>query len=298
MTESTSGATHILLTIDVEDWFQVENLKGAMPFSSWPSQELRVERNVHTLLDSIDSASSCNDGVGPSEKTRATFFVLGWIAERLPHVVREIHARGHEIASHGFRHDLCNTLTSSDLRNDLSDSKKLLEDITGSAVFGYRAPSFSISEETLKIVEDCGYMYDSSFNSLSLNKRYGQIDLSKFTKKGIAARVSGCFYEVPISNLGIGKRVIPWGGGGYFRLIPLPVFTFGVELILKRENAYVFYIHPWEIDPGQPRVTEVSALHRFRHYHNLDKNSSRFRTFLKKIPSTALVSCKEYLGIE
>ena len=147
---SKSPTTHqepphsILLTIDVEDWFQVENFKACIPFSSWSSCQLRVEKNTHALLDLFDSLSEKS-----ASRIQCTFFVLGWIAERLPHLVRERHARGHEVASHGFYHELCSLTTDQELQRDLVDSKNLIEDIIGAPVTGYRAPSFSVSEDTL-----------------------------------------------------------------------------------------------------------------------------------------------------
>ena len=146
---------HILLTIDVEDWFQVENLKSAISFESWPTRELRVERNTHKLLDLFDSIDlqPATGNLRTKNSLKATFFVLGWLAERLPHLIREIHARGHEVASHGYGHELCTQCTMDGLKQDLVRSKKLLEDIIGERVYGYRAPSFSVSDEILRVIE-------------------------------------------------------------------------------------------------------------------------------------------------
>ena len=152
----------ILLTIDVEDWFQVENFRHWIPFDSWPSKELRVEKNTHRLLDLFDSFNGQQaTGSGQNENLHATFFVLGWLAERLPNLIMEISKRGHEVASHGYNHNLCYKESYGDLKKGLTDSKKLLEDITGQPIFGYRAPNFSIDDNTLKLVRDCGYLYDS-----------------------------------------------------------------------------------------------------------------------------------------
>ena len=259
----------ILLTFDVEDWFQVQNFMQCIPFSSWPRCELRVEKNTHLILDLLDNVQIARKEEAPLTKNsslstnnsalstrnsafithnsalvthnslNATFFVLGWIAERLPHLVREIQARGHEVGSHGYFHRLCREEPVSALKRDLMDSKKLLEDITGTPVYGYRAPSFSINDDVLNLIEDCGYSYDSSFNSFALNKRYGEVNFARNGKKGIASQMSNTFYELPISNLRLGKHVLPWGGGGYFRLIPLPLFKLGVQWILEKEKAYL-----------------------------------------------------------
>ena len=228
----------ILITIDVEDWFQVENFKQYIPFATWPQKELRVEKNVHRLLDLFDSCNqqpetrnmkpgyelSANSYEESLKKNiKATFFILGWLAKRLPNLVREIQGRGHEVASHGFYHNLCTEESNHRLKQDLTDSKKLLEDIISAPVAGFRAPSFSISNDTLKIIEECDYLYDSSFNSFAMHGRYGKLLLNSYKKKGISYQVSNNFFELPISNLDLGKKdfVLPWGGGAYFRIIPL-----------------------------------------------------------------------------
>jgi polysaccharide deacetylase family protein (PEP-CTERM system associated) len=292
----------ILLTFDVEDWFQVENFKQCFSFSSWPGCELRVEKNVHRILDLLDSVklnnptnSSCP--MNHKNSPKATFFVLGWLAERLPHLVREIQARGHEVASHGFCHELCREQSRMDLKNDLEKSKKLLEDITGTPIYGYRAPSFSVDHEILRIIEDSGYFYDSSFNSFRLNRRYGQVELgaNNGSNNGISIQISDTFFELPISNLKIGKYVLPWGGGGYFRLIPLSLFRQGVEKILKRHGTYLFYLHPWEVDSDQPKVAEIKFSYKFRHYINLNKTLNKLSYFLEELRDCRFQTCHEYL---
>jgi polysaccharide deacetylase family protein (PEP-CTERM system associated) len=238
--------------------------------------------------------------------------VLGWLAERLPHLVREIHEREHEVASHGYCHELCGECTIRNLRKDLTDSKKLLEDIIGNQIYGYRAPSFSINDGILKAIEDCGYLYDSSFNSFAMHGRYGSLSLNANGKRGIAYQVSDSFFELPISNLSLrhpfsyvlsaisseqnrGSFVLPWGGGGYFRLIPFPIFRLGVHRILKMEQAYLFYIHPWEIDSAQPRVNEVPRLLRFRHYANLNQTQFKLTKFLETFNNCRFLTCYQYL---
>lgn len=346
----------ILLTFDVEDWFQVENLRECFPYSSWPSCELRVERNTYRLLDLLDSMelkhtededkniSSSSEspdlypptsdlqpptnGLKPQAKRsssetalqpqtpKATFFVLGWIAERLPNLVREIHARGHEVASHGYGHRLCSECSLEDLRSDLLDSKKLLEDILGNAVFGYRAPNFSVNDDILRLIEECGYRYDSSYNSFAMNKRYGKLTLNNNHKTGIAYKIpSGkaafdkigkrfYFFELPISNLifnleslilNLEFLTLPWGGGGYFRLIPSFLFKLGVRSILKRNNGYIFYMHPWEVDPQQPRAEGVSRFSRFRHYVNLAKAAEKLKRLMTEFAECRFLACRQYL---
>lgn len=289
----------ILLTIDVEDWFQVENFKSWIPFSSWTDYKLRVEKNTHTLLNLFDTCSSRHNSI------QTTFFILGWIAEKLPRLVREIQSRGHEVASHGYYHNRCDQQIFSDLKKDLEDSKKLLEDIIGSPVAGYRAPSFAVNNDILKLIEDCGYLYDSSYNSFSLHDRYGSLDLSKSIKKEAAYQVSENFYEIPVSNLKLKTQnsksktqnlELPWSGGGYFRLIPLPLFTAGVNTILNQNNAYIFYMHPWEIDPDQPKVDNAPAFFKFRHYLNLKSTQKKLFKFIKRFKKNNFLSCRQYIA--
>jgi polysaccharide deacetylase family protein (PEP-CTERM system associated) len=313
----------ILLTFDVEDWFQVENFKQYIPFSSWSSYELRVEKNTYRILDLLDevnvprsypisealnfeSPASPTSDLGPlsSGSVKATFFVLGWIAERLPHLVKEIHDRGHEVASHGYAHELCYRQCFRELEEDLQKSKKLLEDIVGARIYGYRAPSFSINNDSLKIIEDSGYLYDSSYNSFGLHSRYGKISLNGNERNGIAHKVSDSFYELPISNLRLLNRqspiknqqlVIPWGGGGYLRLIPFPIFIWGIQSILKRGRAYLLYMHPWEIDPDQPRVHDAPRFYKFRHYVNLNKTHSKLTELFTSLSHCSFLTCYQYL---
>jgi polysaccharide deacetylase family protein (PEP-CTERM system associated) len=289
---------HILLTIDVEDWFQVENFKPWIPFASWDSRELRVEKNTHKLLDLFDSLKVVGpiNPINPSNP-KATFFILGWLAERLPHLVREIRARGHEVASHGYGHELCSGQSCRDLEKDLCDSRKLLEDIIGDRVYGYRAPSFSISDDVLSMIAEAGYLYDSSYNSFTAHGRYGKISTNGSRKKGIAHVLSENFYELPVSNLRLGKKVLPWGGGAYFRLVPAAFFRSGVRRILDQQGAYLFYCHPWELDPDQPRVEEASANFKFRHYSNLAKTRRRLERLIERFAGCRFTTCADYLGL-
>ncbi|MBT8349731.1 MAG: DUF3473 domain-containing protein [Deltaproteobacteria bacterium] len=289
----------ILITVDVEDWFQVENFKPYIPFSTWPQKELRVEKNVHRLLnlfDTFNEQRTTNDG-HKKKSMKATFFVLGWLAKRIPHLINEIHDRGHEVASHGFSHNLCAEQSSHSLKQDLLDSKKLLEDTIGYSVNGFRAPSFSINNDILKVIENCGYLYDSSFNSFAIHGRYGKLLLNCNSRRGISYQVSNSFFELPVSNVSIGKDfVLPWAGGAYFRLIPFPIFKCGVSNILNKKNAYLFYMHPWEIDPDQPRVNKASSTCKFRHYINLDKTFSKLYRFIEQFSHCRFITCQQYLN--
>lgn len=308
----------ILLTIDVEDWFQVENFKPWIPFSSWSTRKLRVEKNTHRLLDLFDSIkANCPNNqqseiypvksssylTGDRSPINTTFFILGWIAERLPNLVREIHTRGHEVASHGYDHILCPECSLEDLKTDLINSKKLLEDIISDRVYGYRAPSFAINNDILKTIQECGYLYDSSYNSFALHDRYGQMDFSQNEKNGIAIQISKkqnpkskILYELPISNLKLGRHVFPFGGGGYFRLIPFPIFKRGVKFILTKENDCLFYLHPWEIDHEQPKVSEASRFYKFRHYTNLNKTHAKLLRLIESFHQHQFITCYQYIS--
>ena len=277
----------ILLTFDVEDWFQVENFKEYIPFDSWESHKLRVEKNTHTILDLLDSFAF---------KPKATFFVLGWIAQRLPNLVKEINNRGHEVANHGNLHHLCTKQSSKEIFKDLKNGKEILEDIIGQKVYGYRAPSFAINNDILKIIEETGHVYDSSFNSFSMHGRYGTIDLAGKDKQGIATEISDNFFEIPISNLKIRQKILPLGGGGYFRLIPFPIFKLGMNQVIKKDKAFVFYSHPWEFDPEQPRVEQASKGFKFRHYINLNKTHKKLKALINSFKELEFKTCIDYIG--
>jgi len=290
----------ILLTFDVEDWFQVENLRPWIPFSSWDSYELRVERNTYLLLDLLDTINLKTNNDNPKNinesKPKATFFVLGWIVKHLPNLVREMDKRGHEVASHGFNHNLCYSQSYAELKKDLINSKKMIEDIIGKPVFGYRAPSFSISDSVLKTIQSCGYQYDSSFNTFDRHGRYGHIEISNYSVKGSIYKVNNDFFEVPLSNLSFHGKVIPWAGGGYFRLLPFFIFKEGVKYILRSEDTYIFYAHPWEFDPHQPIVKQATRINKFKHYMNLSKTAARLGSFLNYFSNCRFLTCHVHIN--
>ena len=303
---TATSAKYFLITIDVEDWFQVENFKPWIAFETWNQRELRVERNVHRLLDLFDSIKLPSGTTDPSDATNknnprtlsATFFVLCWIAEHLPHLVREIFARGHEVASHGCYHKLPSKMTFHALNIELTDSRKRLEDTLGNPVSGFRAPSFAIDDDILEAIAKTGYLYDSSYNSFSLHGRYGKISLNGQKQFGIARRVNDKFYELPISNLDFLGSVLPLGGGAYFRLFPFLFFKLGVKRILRKNNAYLFYIHPWEIDPEQPRVKKASWNHKLRHYTKLSKTYGRLDKLINTFKHCNFTTCNQYLDAQ
>lgn len=257
-----------VLTIDVEDWFQVENLKSRIPRASWDGRELRVERNTMRLLELMAES-----------RVRATYFVLGWVAERLPALVRTIAEAGHEVASHGYGHELVYELSPAQFRCDVQRSVDLLQAASGQPVWGYRAPSFSITDWALDVLQDLGLRYDSSSFPALAHDRYGT--LSGVPADATVHQVRPGFDEVPISCLTVAGQRLPWGGGGYFRLLPYPVFRWGIQKILGEGRPYVFYLHPWEIDAGQPRVSGLRRTHAVRHYLNLDRCENRFAALLR-----------------
>lgn len=280
----------VLLTFDVEDWFQVKNLSPWVSPLSWETRELRVEESTHRILDLLDALSE-----SPSGPIRATFFVLGWIAEQRPGLVHEIHCRGHEVASHGFGHNIYRPPEQESFSDELKVCKERLEQITGDRVLGYRAPNFSIHHQELEAVRSAGFLYDSSFNAIRRRKESTPAFVANAKRLGIASRLSEGFYELPISNLSLAGLNIPWGGGGYFRLFPLSLFLRGVRYILRRERTYIFYAHPWEFDPEQPRVYEARPLPRFRHYLNLKKTLPRCVRLIQGLSDARFLTCKQYI---
>lgn len=255
------------LSIDVEDWFHVENLRSVVPRDIWNRQELRIERNVELILAMM-----------AEHDVRGTWFVLGWVAERLPQLVVRIADAGHEIASHGYAHELVTSQSRAQFRNDIDRAKKLLEDIVGVQVIGYRAPCFSITDWSIDVLCEAGYKYDSSAFPTLGHDRYGRLANVDCSTAIIELRPG--FHEVCVSTLPIAGYGLPWAGGGYFRLFPYRIFRNGIRRILARGMPYVFYIHPWELDPGQPRARGLRRSHAFRHYHNLARVERRFERLL------------------
>ncbi|QKK06876.1 MAG: DUF3473 domain-containing protein [Planctomycetota bacterium] len=255
------------MSIDVEDWFQVENLKGVVARDTWDERELRVERNTDRMLELMaERGVTC------------TCFILGWVADKCPALIKRIADAGHEIASHGYGHDLIYSLSHEEFREDIRRAKALVEDLTGAQIRGYRAPSFSITDWAIDILQEEGFTYDSSAFPTVAHDRYGK--LSGMDAGEPIVEIRPGFKEVCVSTLQLGKKGVPWGGGGYFRLIPYPVFKRGVSKILRGGGPYVFYIHPWEIDPGQPRMTGLKKSHAFRHYNSLGRCEARFASLL------------------
>jgi polysaccharide deacetylase family protein (PEP-CTERM system associated) len=266
----------------VEDWFHVENLGSVIRRETWSERRLRVERNTDRLLELL---AHTDGGIS------STCFVLGWVAERCPDLVRRIALAGHEVASHGYGHELLDSLAPESFRADVERSKGLLEEITGVEVRGYRAPCFSITNWAIPILQEVGFSYDSSLYPSFAHDRYGRLPGINATDP--IAEVAPGFYEIPLPCITIGSRGIPWGGGGYFRAIPYAVFRRGVRRILRSGRPYVFYIHPWEIDPEQPRVAGLPSLCRFRHYVGLGRCEARFASLVADFSWTTVAQLLE-----
>jgi polysaccharide deacetylase family protein (PEP-CTERM system associated) len=355
-----------VLTIDVEDYFQVHAFSSVINPADWDNYESRVEGNTYRILEMLSNPDVSNNSYasnrssGPTKRTennvqivqssteanslersnvsngssnsiKATFFILGWIAERYPGLVRDIAAQGHEVASHGYRHELVSNQRPDEFRADVAKTKKILEDITGEEVIGYRASTYSITRKTLwalKILAEEGYGYDSSIFPVH-HDVYGFPDAPRFPFKvslngdvqtvrsfaaansferandsngsnnsnvpndsnlsngpyvsniSNASNVSNVFWEFPISTVHFFGQNLPVAGGGYFRLFPYWLVKRLLGHINRTEQRpFIFYLHPWEFDPGQPKIDNAPLKSKVRHYLNLDKVEGRFRTLL------------------
>jgi polysaccharide deacetylase family protein (PEP-CTERM system associated) len=255
------------LTVDVEDYFQVWALSPYIAREQWDDTPCRVERNVDLILQLLDDSSS-----------RATFFTLGWVAERYPGLVRCIADAGHEVASHGYGHRRADELTQSAFFADILLAKSILQDLLGTEVKGYRAPNFSIGADNpwaYDCIAEAGYAYSSSVYPIR-HDHYGVPDAPRFKHRSPTG-----VPEMPITTVRLMNRNWPAGGGGYFRLMPYAMSRWLINRVNEvDEQPAIFYLHPWELDPGQPRVLGVDAKTRFRHYLNLHQTERRLRQLL------------------
>ncbi len=256
------------MTVDVEDYFQVSAFEPVIDPAQWEAYPGRVEANTDRVLELFAAAG-----------VKGTFFTLGWIAERYPRLVGRIVAGGHELASHGYRHVRVHNQSPEQFRDDVSHTKALLEDLGGVAVTGYRAATYSIDRRNLwalDVLAECGYRYSSSIYPVE-HDLYGMPDAPRFCFQPRPG-----FTEVPISTVrGLGRN-FPCGGGGYFRLLPYAASRWAIRRVnrVEREQC-VFYFHPWEIDPDQPRPAGLTAKTRFRHYLNLGRMEDRLQKVLR-----------------
>jgi polysaccharide deacetylase family protein (PEP-CTERM system associated) len=260
------------LTCDVEEHFQVAAFEDTIPKSQWASQPSRVVENTHRVLDLF----ARNDAKG-------TFFVLGCIAERYPALVRRIVREGHELASHGYDHTRLYEFTPDRFRQDVLRTRGLLEDAGGVSIRGYRAPSYSIDARNLwahDVLEETGHVYSSSIYPIR-HDLYGMPDAPRFPFRPQGRNI----LEIPVTTVAVVGRNFPCGGGGYFRLLPYSLFRWALRRVNRVDRqAGLFYFHPWELDPGQPRVSGASLRSRFRHYTNLDTMERRVERLLKDFP--------------
>lgn len=257
------------LTVDVEDYFQVSAFEPHIHRSDWDSIPCRVERNMDRILDLF-----------AEEGVHATFFTLGWVAERYPHLIRRIVKEGHELASHGYEHIRVINQEPAAFQADVTRTKQLLEDLGGVEVRGYRAASYSIGEKNLwalDVLHEVGYRYSSSIYPIK-HDLYGMPSAPRFAFR---PKPDGIL-EIPVTTVMVGGRKLPCGGGGYFRLFPYRLSRWAIKRVNDQDRqACLFYFHPWEIDPDQPRQQGLPLKTRFRHYLNLGRTEGRLRQLLQ-----------------
>lgn len=258
------------MTVDVEDYFQVSALEPYIDKGQWDNLPHRVERNTQRILDLF-----------AAQGIHATFFTLGWVAERYPNLIKRIVAEGHELACHGYGHQRVTELTPDQFRADISKAKKILEDLGGKSVNGYRAPTYSIGAKNLWALDsllEAGFTYSSSIYPVK-HDLYGMPNASRFIYQPIEGQD---FKEIPITTLKLGNKNWPCGGGGFFRFYPYAVSKWALQQVNNKEQqAGLFYFHPWEIDPEQPKQQGLNFKARTRHYLNLDKMESRIKRLLQ-----------------
>ena len=254
------------LSVDVEDWFQVGAFETVIDRNDWDSLECRVERNTDAVMALFDEAA-----------IKATFFTLGWVAQRYPALIRRIADAGHEIGSHGYGHERVFTLTPDQFAANIERTRKLLEDASGQKVTGYRAPSFSIDQRTPwahEILADQGYLYSSSVAPVK-HDHYGWAEAPRFAFRPVEG---SDFLEIPVTTAELGSKRLAAGGGGFFRLLPYAFSKWAIRQVNERDNRpAVIYFHPWEIDPEQPRVTNAPIKSKLRHYTKLDVMADKLR---------------------
>ncbi|MEZ5651312.1 MAG: DUF3473 domain-containing protein [Burkholderiaceae bacterium] len=254
-------------TIDVEEWFQVSAFEHRIGRDRWDGLDSRLAGVIHQILALLEARG-----------VKATFFTLGWIAERHGRLVRAIADAGHEIASHGYDHRRIATFTPQTLHDDVARTRRLLQDCSGQPVIGYRAPSFSVTRDTLwvyRVLAETGHRYSSSIFPIS-HDHYGIPDAPRFAHRREAGVV-----EIPPTAVRIAERNLPAAGGGYFRLLPYPLSRAAIRRVHARDHeSTVFYFHPWEIDPTQPRMSDIPMRTRFRHYVNLSRMLGRLDRLL------------------
>ena len=275
-TEPTTGTRNasgtkprFLATFDIEDWFHAENVRASLPTADPDALEARIEPNVHDLLDILAEAGA-----------RSTMFVLGWVAERYPAIVRRIVDEGHELASHTHLHRNLNQLPRDEVVRELGQAKDALEQVGGVAVRGVRAPNFSVSDQVLDVLAESGYRYDSSYFGFAQHDRYGRISTEIDADEPVVEVRPGLL-EIQMTRVPVGPLSVPWAGGAYFRLIPYPAFRRGVSRQLRTTSWFTFYLHPWELDTEESAPPGMSRSLRFRAY----TGRARVRRDLRRLVS-------------
>ena len=258
------------LSVDVEDWFQVGAFEDVIERDQWGALDDRVDRNVRTILDLFDQA-----------EVKGTFFTLGWVAQRHGALLREIADRGHEIASHGWDHQRVFRMDAASFATDIARTRQVLEDASGTRVVGYRAPSFSIDARTPwahEVLAEAGYLYSSSVAPVA-HDHYGWREAPRFAFKPIE---SSSFVELPVTTAMFRGKRLAAGGGGFFRVLPYAFSRWAIRQVNRTDaRPAIFYFHPWEIDPGQPRVAGAPLRSRLRHYTNLDKMAGKLEQLVR-----------------
>jgi polysaccharide deacetylase family protein (PEP-CTERM system associated) len=273
-----------LASFDIEDWFHAENVRGSLPTHDWDQLEPRLEPNVHELLDILAAAQA-----------RSTFFVLGWVADRYPTIVRRIVDEGHEVASHTHLHRNLNQLPPDEIREELRRSKERLEQVAGSEVRGVRAPNFSVSDVVLDLIAEAGYRYDSSYFGFKQHDRYGTISASIPPGEPVTEVRPGLL-EIQMTRVRIATAQVPWAGGAYFRLIPYPVFRWGVAKHLRSNPWFTFYFHPWELDPDEVPPSGMPRSLRFRAYTGRRRTRRDLRRLITTFGSSRIDEALRDLG--
>ncbi len=258
------------LTFDVEDYFQVEAFKDFIRYEEWPTYQCRVVENTQRIVEILDE-----------RHVKATFFILGWIAERFPSMVTQLASEGHEIATHGYAHQMVYKQTPAFFEDDLAKSVAVLEQLSGKPVLGYRAPTYSIVEESFwafDILIKHHLQYDTSIFPIT-HDRYGVPDSERFPHY-IQRPDGNRILEFPLSTIRIGKWNFPVAGGGYLRLLPYWMLKRGIQSLNTHQQPCIMYLHPWELDPEQPRIANIPLKTRFRHYVNLHTTSTKLRRLI------------------
>ncbi len=252
------------LSVDVEDWFQVGAFETVIERADWDGLTMRVERNVAEILELFAKANA-----------KGTFFTLGWVAERYPALIRSIADQGHEIASHGYDHERVFNFTREQFAADIAKAQAILEDTSGQAIKGYRAPSFSIDQRTpwaFDVLAEAGYAYSSSVAPVT-HDHYGWPQAPRFAFKPVSG---SDLIEIPVTTAMVGGRRVAAGGGGFFRVLPYAFSRWAIRQVNTQEQRpAIFYFHPWEVDPDQPRVENAPMRSRLRHYTNLDRMAGK-----------------------